>query len=308
VGRWSGASRRSQLGTRRPRCTDDACDTVAPTHEPPNPEARIVTSLTHDSPELARTYDRLSDSQFEGGKRLVDRLGLKAGERVLDIGCGTGRLARWIAGVVGPDGVVGIDPLVDRVEVARAAAPGIAFEVGQAEDLSAFGGESFDAVCMSAVFHWVSDKPRALAEVRRVLRPGGRLGLTTLPRDLRPSSTTTLVCAEILSQDPYIGRVEPAGLALAQVGNLLSDLVALVLEARLEVLELLVVRRTQTFSSGEEAVEFLQSSSFGNFLRLVPDDLRASFRRDIAGAFEARRGPGGISLNDHGTLLVAARN
>jgi arsenite methyltransferase len=267
-----------------------------------------VTSLTHDSPDLAQKYDRLSDSQLAGGKRLVERLALKACDRVLDVGCGTGRLARWIAEIVGPSGVVGIDPLVDRVDVARAGAPGLTFAVGQAEDLSAFGAESFDAVCMSAVFHWVQDKPRALAEVRRVLRPGGRLGLSTLPRDLRPSSTTTLVCAELLSREPYIGRVRPEGLALAQIGTMLSELVGMVLEARLEVLEMLVVRRSNTFSTGEEAVDFLQSSSFGNFLRLVPDDLRSSFRTDVAAAFEARKEPGGIALNDHGLVLVATRS
>src|SRR5271166_3089920 len=123
-----------------------------------------MTSLSHDTSHLAETYDRLSDSQFEGGKRLVERLGLKAGDRVLDVGCGTGRLARWIAERVAPGGaVVGIDPLVERV---------------------AFASESFDAVCMSAVFHWVNDKPKALNEARRVLRAGGRLGVTTLPREL----------------------------------------------------------------------------------------------------------------------------
>jgi ubiquinone/menaquinone biosynthesis C-methylase UbiE len=266
-----------------------------------------VTSFVHDSPELAQKYDRLSDSQLAGGKRIVERLSLKAGDRVLDVGCGTGRLARWIAEIVGPAGVVGIDPLIERVSVARASAPNLSFAVGQAEDLSAFGDESFDAVCMSAVFHWVRDKPKALAEARRVLRPGGRIGLSTFPKDLRPSSTTTQVCAEVLSREPYIGRASPSGLLLAQIGTLLSELVAMVLEARLEVVELLVTPRNNTFSNGEEAVDFLQSSSFGNFLQLVPDEQRAPFRADVAAALEARRGPNGVTLRDHGMILVATR-
>ncbi len=266
-----------------------------------------MTSLAHDSPELAKTYDRMSDSQFEGGKRLVDRLGLKMGDRVLDVGCGTGRLARWIAGLVGAEAVSGIDPLADRVAVARAQSPGLSFEVGQAEDLGAFGDESLDAVCMSAVFHWIGDKPRALAEARRVLRAGGRVGLTTPAKELRGSSTVALACAPLLSVDPYVRRLNPAGLAIAQLGTTLSDLVGLVLGAGLELLELHAVRRTQVFARGEDVVDFLQSSSFGNFLRMVQDDAQASFRADLAAALEARRGPEGIAVHDHGILLVARR-
>src|ERR1700677_2403733 len=72
----------------------------------------MTTSFTHDTQDLAETYDRLSDPQLDGGKRLIERIGIKPGNRVLDIGCGTGRLvAAWIAERVGPTGtVVGIDP------------------------------------------------------------------------------------------------------------------------------------------------------------------------------------------------------
>src|SRR5215475_3374812 len=99
-----------------------------------------MTSFMHDSRSLAETYDRVSDLQFEGGKRLVERLGLKEGARVLDVGCGTGRLAQWIAERVGTKGaVVGIDPLEERIRIARSRGGGTAsFEVGQAEDLRAF--------------------------------------------------------------------------------------------------------------------------------------------------------------------------
>src|SRR6185436_17144255 len=100
----------------------------------------------HDTRQLAETYDRASDLQFESGKRLVERLGLEEGARVLDVGCGTGRLARWMAERLGPRGsVVGIDPLEHRISVARSHAGAARFEVGQAEDLGAFADASFDA-------------------------------------------------------------------------------------------------------------------------------------------------------------------
>jgi ubiquinone/menaquinone biosynthesis C-methylase UbiE len=279
----------------------------------------MTTSFTHDNRRLAEAYDRLSDSQFEGGKRLVERLALAKGARVLDVGCGTGRLARWIAEVVGPTGsVVGIDPLADRIAIAReqagnagnagsGASPSIAFEVGQAEDLSAFADASFDAVAMSAVFHWVSDKARALAEIRRVLRPGGRLGVTTLPRELSGSSTVAPLLMPILGREPFTDKVDLSVLAVASRGHTTTDLVSMVIESGLELVELHLVPRTWTRTTGDEAVDFLEASSFGNFLRIVPEELRGSLRAELAAAFEATRRPEGIVVRDYGCLFVASR-
>jgi arsenite methyltransferase len=268
----------------------------------------MTTSFAHDSSRLAETYDRLSDSQLESGKRLVERMGIRAGHRVLDVGCGTGRLARWIAEIVGPAGsVVGIDPLVERIALARTRSPGISFEVGQAEDLSAFPAESFDTVCMSAVFHWVSDKPRALAEARRVLRPGGRVGVTTLPRELMGASTVTAVVAPVLGQSPYAARVDLSKLAIASRGHTTSDIVTMVVESGLELAELHVVRRTRHHASGQDVVDFLEASSFGNFLRMVPEEMWPSLRVDLARGFEALRGPEGIVMADYGMVFVATR-
>ncbi|HEY3816817.1 MAG TPA: methyltransferase domain-containing protein [Polyangiaceae bacterium] len=275
----------------------------------------MTTSLTHDTPQLAETYDRLSDSQFESGKRLVDRIGVEAGDRVLDVGCGTGRLARWMAERVGPQGsVVGIDPLPERIAIARAraqahvpaGAPAISFEVGQAEDLSAFAAESFAAVCLSAVFHWVADKPKALREIRRVLRPDGRMGVTTLPRELLASSTVTAVCAGVLTRAPYVERVDLSVL-VASRGPTVTDILAMVVESGLQLVQLHVVERTRTHPRGEDVVDFLESSSFGNFLRMVPEELRAPLRVDLAAAFDATRGPEGIVMRDYGTVFVARR-
>jgi arsenite methyltransferase len=267
-----------------------------------------MTSFDHDNSRLAETYHRLSDSQFEGGKRLVERLSLKAGDRVLDVGCGTGRLARWIAERVGSGGsVAGIDPLAERIAIARARAEGISFEVGHAEDLSAFASESFDAVCMSAVFHWVSDKPKALAEVRRVLRSGGRLGVTTLPRELQSASTMAAVCGSVFGRSPYKERVEPSAFVLARQGHTTTEIIMMLLESRLELLELHVLRRTRSHSSGQDVVDFVESSSFGNFLCIVPEDLRASLRVDLAAVFDARKGADGISMQEYGTMFVAGR-
>jgi ubiquinone/menaquinone biosynthesis C-methylase UbiE len=269
-----------------------------------------MTSFAHDTRHLAEAYDRASDVQLEGGKRLVERLAIEEGARILDVGCGTGRLARWIGERVGSRGsVVGIDPLEERIGIARAhgGAEHVRFQVGQAEDLAAFEDASFDAVCMSSVFHWVSDKAKALAEIRRVLRPGGRLGVTTLPHELARAGTFALVLQSLLQREPYTGRVDLSALTFGKRGYTSTDLVLLLLESPLELVELHVTQRVIRHESGEALVGFLETSSFGNFLRGIPEELRAPLRADLVSAFDAQRGDDGVALRGWGLLLVAMR-
>jgi arsenite methyltransferase len=107
-------------------------------------------------------------------------LGLKPGEDVLDIGSGPGFLAGEMAEAVGPGGSVrGIDTSDAMLSLARqrqrasGSAP-VEFGPGQATELP-FADGAFDAVTSTQVYEYVDDMPAALAEVSRVLRPGGRL-------------------------------------------------------------------------------------------------------------------------------------
>lgn len=116
-------------------------------------------------------------------ERLLDRLALRPGARVLDLACGTGVLARLASGRVGPDGTVaGLDISPAMLTVARAQAAPVGtgptgWHLGTAASLP-FRDASFDGVACAFGLMFVSDRTRALAEIRRVLKPGGRLALS----------------------------------------------------------------------------------------------------------------------------------
>jgi ubiquinone/menaquinone biosynthesis C-methylase UbiE len=94
-------------------------------------------------------------------------------ERVLDVGSGTGNLALAIARRAPNARVVGIDPSSAYVAFARSRArPGLQFETGGAEALP-FNAASFDCALAQLVFNFIPDAPKALAQMRRVTRPGG---------------------------------------------------------------------------------------------------------------------------------------
>ncbi len=93
-------------------------------------------------------------------------------DRVLDVGCGEGQVGRLVAGL-GATTVVGVDPTWAQVRVAAARGGGPAYARSGAGALP-FADETFDAVVACLVFEHIRDVDDAIAEVARVLRPGGR--------------------------------------------------------------------------------------------------------------------------------------
>lgn len=118
---------------------------------------------------------------------------IRPGERILDVGCGTGVLTLLAAEASGPAGsVVGIDPGADMVRVARRnakrAGAAVDFRIAAVEQLP-FPDAQFDVALSSLMLHHLppATKRAGLAEVHRVLRPGGRLVVADFLRPRNPA-------------------------------------------------------------------------------------------------------------------------
>lgn len=111
---------------------------------------------------------------------LIGAAGLRRGQRVLDVACGTGVATRLAARSVGPEGMVaGIDGNRGMLDVARSSTPselGIDWREASADGLP-FGDDSFDAALCSISLQFFADKLGALGEMRRVVAPGGRVAI-----------------------------------------------------------------------------------------------------------------------------------
>lgn len=127
----------------------------------------------------AEIYDELFVPALfaQWGPRVAGAAAIGPGQRVLDVGCGTGVLARAAAERVGPQGlVVGLDPNAQMLAVARRKPSGVVWQSGAAEALP-FDDASFDAVVSQFALMFVESTSVAIAEMLRVLRPGGRLAV-----------------------------------------------------------------------------------------------------------------------------------
>jgi SAM-dependent methyltransferase len=111
-------------------------------------------------------YSRLLSAQ------LADFAGVEAGQRVLDVGCGTGALTGELVGRLGAASVTAVDPSASFVAATRERHPGVDVRAATADALP-FDDGTFDAVLAQLVVHFMADPVTGIAGMRRVARPGG---------------------------------------------------------------------------------------------------------------------------------------
>ncbi|MDS1271865.1 methyltransferase domain-containing protein [Lipingzhangella sp. LS1_29] len=225
-----------------------------------------ASAYGHDAVRLL-----LGDSYHPGGlsltRQLATQLTLDRGQRVLDVAAGSGTSARLLAVEHGVH-VDGVDLGAATVERAQTATEqaGLAHQVriavGDAESLRAASG-SYDAVLCECAFCTFPDKPRAAAEFARVLRSGGRIGITDvtvdpggLP-DILAGVTGWIACiADARPAEEYVRLFTEAGLRLVHTERHDAALAELVdrIDARLRVLHMTAPARLDAAGVDVQAV------------------------------------------------------
>ena len=129
---------------------------------------------------LGELQRKVAQSQEGVGRRklIYESLGVESGQSILDLGCGGGYQARILALAIGSEGrVVGVDPSLKQLEVAReycSDLDNVEFTQDSGTDLS-FDDETFDSATSTNVLDYIDGVDGVVAELRRVLRKGGRL-------------------------------------------------------------------------------------------------------------------------------------
>ena len=220
----------------------------------------------------ARTYDRVAEPQTRWGRAVLDRLPLVGDERVLDAGCGSGRVTELLAQRV-PDGrVVALDASPAMIETARERlapfAPRIEFIVADL-GLPLPIAEPVDAILSTATFHWVPDHDALFANLAGVIRPGGWLvaqcggagNIASIRRVLATVGDGWQGAAHYETPMATVERLETAG--FVNVECWLTD-------------------EPTRFEAGEPIETFLRTVILGGHVDRLPPDERDAFVHEVA--------------------------
>jgi trans-aconitate 2-methyltransferase len=241
-------------------------------------------------------YDRVNGLQRWVADRSLAELDLRGDERLLDVGCGDGRITAEVAARVPAGSVLGIDPSPGMLEVARTrAAPNLAFATGSFESMPY--ADEFDTVLSFNALHWVADQALALAHVRRALVSGGTSLLQLVCDGGRPSiEDVALAVTEQAPWTPWFDAVE-APFHHSDPG----ELVAHSERAGLQVSAMRVDDLTWDFGSAAGLLAWCRAG-FADWLVHLPDETaRDAFLAEVGTRYAA------VAGSDHEVRFLQLR-
>ena len=229
----------------------------------------------------ATDYAQISALQKVMADEALSLLNLEASERILDVGCGDGKITAQIAARLPSGSVVGVDPSVEMIEYARThwlteQHSNLGFAVADARRLPF--REEFDVVVSFNALHWIpqSEQPQALQSMRFAMRPGATAQLRLVPKGERKSLEDVLEETRLSPRwsqyyrgfhDPYL-HLTP------------EDYAALAEKVGFNVRSLNVTDKSWDFSSSSGFFAF-GSVTFVEWTQMLPDAEKPAFINDV---------------------------
>lgn len=214
----------------------------------------------------ADLYDAKHSFVWEKGRDLLQWLVPERGERILDLGCGTGQLTSEIA-LSGAE-VLGIDRSPDMIAEARRKFPTLRFEVADARHLS-FTNE-FDAVFSNAALHWIPEAASVAARIARSLKPGGRF-----VAEFGGSGNVRRVVAAL--EKSLLSFGVPAEGVNPWYYPSIAEYSALLEKHGIEVCRALLFDRPTKLEDGERGLAIWVQMFCGSYLQRVPETKREDY-------------------------------
>jgi trans-aconitate methyltransferase len=244
----------------------------------------------------AGLYDEKHSFVWKMAAGLLELLEAKAGERILDVGCGTGHLTAKIA--TNGAQVTGIDQSAEMIQEARAAYPALRFEVMDARQL--VFPEKFDAVFSNATLHWIKEPERAVQSIARVLRPSGRF-----VAEFGGKGNIAALVAAVQRAWPKAGLPQPVPNpwyypSLAEYAGLLE-------KHGLEVTYGLLFDRPTPLEDGDRGLRNWLDMFGGAILEKLPKDQRDRLLEEVQNEARAPLYRDGRWVLDYRRLRVVAR-
>jgi trans-aconitate 2-methyltransferase len=224
-----------------------------------------------------KDYALNSSAQKILGTELIEKLGLKGNEAVLDIGCGDGKLTEMIAQRL-PDGhVIGIDSSPDMVRFAKETYVkyhNLKFMHVDAQKM--LFDDTFDIIFSNAALHWVKDHKALLAGVKRGLKPGGRILFQMGGRGNLSEVATAL--AQVISLPKWKEYFKGMGFPYVFYGP--DEYLMLIKHAGLEPVRMELIPKDMLYKSQEDMAGWLRTTWIP-YTMLVPDENRDAFISEV---------------------------
>jgi trans-aconitate methyltransferase len=242
----------------------------------------------------AALYDTKHAFVTDQGRALLDLLGPRPGERVLDLGCGTGDLAAAIAGRGAT--VVGLDASAEMLAAARAKYPEVEFVRGDAADFRF--DQPFDTVFSNAALHWVADADGAARSIAGALRLGGRFVAEFGGRGNIDAIIDGVhrAAAELVGLDVHHHWYFPS---IAEYAGLLQ-------RHGLEVLSAVLFDRATPLADGDRGLRTWLTMFWADLIAAVPADRRAAVIERADALLRPRLFRDGAWVADYRRLRVVA--